>query len=274
MITTLIGTGCMKKVKPGYVGVKTRLYGSNKGVDSLAYSTGRYFLPFGVDMVTYPTFTTVYPFTQSTTEGSEVDEAFEFQTRESVKCNVDIGVQCKADPVKAYILYQTYRDDMESIIKKFMRNDIRDEIIKYASNTVFDSLSARGKIEMMKVINVNIKSKYLQYGLIVENITMLSDIRPPKEVTNGITAKIVASQKAMQRENELREAKAMAEKKVIEARADSESNKMKQISITPQIIEWEKLQVQKQFINKWNGAPPLYINGNGGNFNMLFSTGK
>jgi len=185
-----------------------------------------------------------------------------------------IGVQCKADPVKANILFQTYREDMESIIKKYLKSDVRDALNRHVSGLSVDSLYGSGKVTLMTGILKEIKAKYDSTGLIIENVTLLSDIRFPKEIQQGIVDKMSANQRAMQRENELREARAIADKKVIEAKAEAEANRAKMQTITPQLIEWERMQMTKAFIAKWNGSSvPQYLGGNS-NFNMLFNTGK
>ncbi len=270
IIILIILGSCVTKIPAGYVGVKVNLYGDDKGVQNKVVTPGRYFESINVDYYKYPTFTNMYPFTADATEGSELDESFNFQTKEGVKCNADIGVQCRADGAKANTLFQTYREDMQNVIKKYVRADIRDAMNKVVSNLSVDSLYSSGKVGLMTEITKSIQKKYEPTGLIIENVTLLSDIRFPKEITQGIVAKMTANQKAMQRENELREAKAMAEKKIIEAKAEAESNKAKVMTITPQIIEWERLQIQKQFVAKWDGkSVPQYMGGNG-NFNLLF----
>lgn len=274
LVAMLVSMGCMTKVKAGYVGVKVNLYGDEKGVQNKVVSAGRYFESLNVEYYKYPTFTNMYPFTATKDEGSPTDESFSFQTKEGVKCSADIGVQCKADPAKANVLFQTYREDMESIIKKYVRADIRDAMNKSTSELSVDSLYGMGKNTLMVKINKMVKAKYEGSGLIIENITLLSDIRFPQEITNGIVAKMGANQRAMQRENELREARAMADKKVIEANAEAMANRAKMQTITPQLIEWERMQMTKQFIDKWNGSSVPQYMGNGGNFNMLFNSGK
>lgn len=274
MVFILVAVASCVKIPAGYQGVKVKLYGDNKGIQNEVVGPGRYFEGIGIEYYKYPIFTNMYPFTLASTEGSVGDEAFYFQTKEGVKCNVDVGVQCKADPGKVNVLFNRYREPMVNIIKTYLRAEIRDAFNRNASVMTVDSLYSNGKISLINnVLNTVIK-KFEGSGLIIENVTFLSDIRFPEAIQQGIVDKMAASQRAMQRENELREARAMAEMKIIEAKAQADANRIKMTSITPQLIEWERLQLQKNFIEKWNGSSvPQYLAGNS-NFNLLFNAGK
>ncbi len=269
-----IGISSCVKIPAGYQGVKVKLYGDNKGIQNEVVGPGRYFEGIGIEYFKYPVFTNMYPFTQSAVEGSITDEAFYFQTKEGIKCNADIGVQCKADPGKVNVLFNRYREPMVNIIKTYLRAEIRDAFNRYASSMSVDSLYSNGKISLINHVLDTVTTKFSDSGLIIENITFLSDIRFPEAIQQGIIDKMAASQRAMQRENELREARAMAEKTVIQAKAQADANRIKMTSITPQLIEWERLQMQKNFIDKWNGSSvPQYLAGNN-QFNLLFNAGK
>lgn len=88
------------RVEAGWVAVKVHLLGDEKGNYEVA---GPGYHPIGVNLqyFRYPTFTKLYPFTQASTEGSPSDEAFYFQTKDGVKCNMDISIQAHANPEKA-----------------------------------------------------------------------------------------------------------------------------------------------------------------------------
>lgn len=266
---------CSTKVEAGYVAVRVNLYGDNRGVDNKVLGAGRYFDGIGYEFFKYPVFTNLYPFTKDKSEGSEEDEAFRFQSKEGVKCDADIGVQCYADSKNVNILFQKYRREMPFIIKNYLKADIRDALNKHVSGMSVDSLYGNGKITLMKNILAELQEQYKGSGIVIENITLLSDIRFPEEITKGIVSKMSANQRAMQRENELREAEALAKKKIIKAEAEASANRAKMQTITPQLVEWERLQIQRDFISKWNGSSvPQTIAGGSSNFNLLFNTGK
>lgn len=249
-------------VEAGYVGIKVYKLGGEKGVESEALKTGWHFQMWNEEIFTFPVFAKVYPFTLGNTEGSPVDEAFYFQTKDGVKCNVDLSVQCRADAEKVTILFQKYRQDMEEIIKKYLRNDIRNEIIKYASTMTVEDMYGEGKIKMFKTVEDNIKVIAAASGIIIDNISLLSDIRFPPEVETAIVAKIKAVQEALMRENEVQRARAEAEIKVVAAKAEADSIRLRQTAVTPILLEYEKVQVTREAVAKWNGGMPQYMMGN------------
>ena len=113
------------------------------------------------------------------------------------------------------------------------------------------------------------------YGLVVEKVYWIGELRLPDSVVASINAKIGATQKAQQRENEIQQARAEADIKIQEARGIAESTLMKakaqadanQLlakSITPELVQY-------QSIEKWDGRLPTY-SGTGANF--LFGVGK
>ena len=51
-------------------------------------------------------------------------------------------------------------------------------------------------------------------------------------------------------------AKGEAQITIERARAEAEANRLRATSITPQLLELEKLQIEKQRITKWNGNEP------------------
>jgi regulator of protease activity HflC (stomatin/prohibitin superfamily) len=99
----------------------------------------------------------------------------------------------------------------------------------------------------------------------IEKLTVVGSFRLPDPVLKALEAKIAATQKAMMKENELREAEAEAKKVVAKARGDAEgrlalaeaeakANYLVAKSLTPELVQWQALA-------KWNGALPQFTGG-------------
>ena len=89
-------------------------------------------------------------------------------------------------------------------------------------------------------------------------------------VIDALNRKIEATQRAEQRENELREAEAEAKKKIAQAQGQAkssvalakgkaEANRLLNSSISTQLIQWEKLELEKKALEKWNGILPTHM---------------
>ena len=252
IVLSAIGfTGCgYSKVPVGSIGVKVNLYGSNKGETKIV-STGGYWLGIGTEIYKYPTTQTQYAFTADSIEGSEVNEEFRFNVKGGITVAMDIGVIAYADPTMADTLYTNYRTDMETIMKKFVRQEIRNELISNAGNVTIDELTEGKLSEVMKTVEKNTKDKFAKLGLTIVSISPMNDVRYPKEIKDAIVSKIKATQVAMQKENELRTAEANA--KIVEANAKAEAmaNEAKKVSLNPALLEYERIQNERLMIEAW-----------------------
>jgi hypothetical protein len=78
-----------------------------------------------------------------------------------------------------------------------------------------------------------------------------SGLIPPESLVAAINAKNKAVQDKLKVQNEVEVAKAEAEKLVVTAEAEKKANELRNISLTPQILE-------SMWIEKWNGKLPVY----------------
>jgi regulator of protease activity HflC (stomatin/prohibitin superfamily) len=253
--------GCTM-VPPGEVGIKVYLLGQEKGVQQEVLTTGRYHIGVNQQLFLYPIFVKQYSFTKSPTEGRPTDEAFYFQTKDGNQENVDVAIQCQANPQKVSNLFVKYRTDMETIIYVNVRSYLRDLFNKYSSNLTVDELYGPAKMKMLASIQDELESTMGPDGLDIKAVSFLSNIRFPDSIEKSINDKNVAVQQAMQRENEVATAKAQADIKIAEARGEAESNRIKMTSITADTIKWQQVLNQQTAISKWDGKLPTYLTPN------------
>lgn len=86
--------------------------------------------------------------------------------------------------------------------------------------------------------------------MIIEQFGFIGAPRPPQSVIDALNAKVAATQLAMRTENELRAAKAEAEKTIAKARGEAEANRILTQSITPQLLQWRQLDITEKAIQK------------------------
>lgn len=261
MFIALLGLVTMScgRVDPGYVGVKVKTLGQNKGVEPVGLDVGRYWMGILYDLYTYPTFVNIYPFTLESTDGSELDEAFRFQSIEGITCNVDLAISAHADPQNAVKLFLTYRKEMVPIIKEMLRQDVNNYFVDYASKLRVDELYSAKKMDMLQYAKDQLIAKVAVNGIIIDDISYKSDIRFPQEVQNAIIAKIEAIQLATQKQNEIVQAEADAKKLVAKAQGEYEAklleakgNQALSQSITSALVQYN-------LSLKWNGVSPTYM---------------
>lgn len=254
VLALLTFTGC-QDVNVGEVGVKVFKLGGPKG-ETQVLGTGQYWMGYAEKLFVYPTTQHQYTFTEASTEGSPADEAFRFTAKGGAICTVDINVIAHADPSKADVLYKTWRTDMNTIIKNFVRQDIREALADIGGQYSVDDLIDGKQVELIKKVGSIVTEKNAGKGLEILSISLANNIRFDESVNQSIKMKIQAQQDLLQRQAELAKAEAEAKIKVTNAEAEAAANKAKMLQITPQLIEYERVQNEKAAIAKWDGTLP------------------
>lgn len=256
--------GC-SKVPAGNVGIKFYLLGQKKGTDYDELSPGRYWIGINEELYLFPTFTQNYVWTKDKAEGSPIDESITFQTKEGMSVNADVGITYRIEPNKASIIFERYKKGIDEITDVFLRNMVRDAFVTIASTKEIESVYGAGKASIIEEVTNMVKDQVNEIGIIIEKIYLVGDMRLSKSVIDALNNKMVATQRAQQRENELREAEAQAKKQVAEAEgqakailaiADAQANANKKLSnsITKDLVNYKAIE-------KWNGALPQ-VSGN------------
>lgn len=242
-------------VRAGNVGVLVNTMGAGKG-EIKKVGVGRYFLGVGEDIFIFPTFKQTATWTKSLTEGNPVDESLSFQTKEGMPINVDVGITYHLEEDKVVDLFRSYRRGADEITHIFLRNHIRDAMVRTAAPLSIEQVST-GRSAFMDTVKELVTEKVAPLGIVIEDIYLVNDFRYPELVRKAIDDKNAAIQRAQQRENELREteaeskkvaaqARGKAEAILAEAEAQSKANELLSKSITQQLIEIKKIE-------KWDG---------------------
>lgn len=256
-------TGCTN-VPSGYVGVKVYLLGGPKGVDTEVLGTGRYAIGVNEQLFLFPTFQQTYTWTASL-EDDKHDESISFQTKEGMQVNADVGISYSLDREKIPLIFQKYRRGVDEITDTFLRNNVRDAFTEASSTMTVESVYGEGKVDLMKQVLEKVRNTVGPIGIVVDDIYLVNSIRLPENVVKALNAKIEATQRAQQRENELREAEAEAKKNVAKAegeaaallataKAQADANTILAKSLTAELVELKRIE-------KWNGSVPQVLGG-------------
>ena len=123
----------------------------------------------------------------------------------------------------------------------------------------------KGKSEFISAVQQRVLTQTAELGIIVEKIYLIGELRLPPSVTASINAKIEATQKTSQRENEVAQSMAEADKKLAEAvgiassqlaiaKANSEA-----INLEGDALRNNPLVLELRKIEKWNGSVPQVV---------------
>jgi len=226
------------RIDAGHEGILIKQYGTDKGIQSVSLVSGRVFYnPWTEDVDEYATFVQTIdydPFTVNAKDGSEfiVDPTLSF--------NIIKGNSPR--------IYRKYRLGLDEVARTTILNYVKDAFrLQMNEYTTDEIVSNRKTFE--NAVQKTLSSVLYKEGFTLEQLT--SGLKYPQTIVNAVNAKNEAVQEAMRVENELRVTEAQAKKLIVSARAEKEANDLKQMSLTPMLI-------QQKFIDKWDGHTPLY----------------
>lgn len=264
VLSLVLMTAC-DNVPVGNVGILVHKLGGAKGVDSEELGVGRVWLGINDELFIFPTFTQNHVWTKDKTEGSPNDDSFTFQTKEGLNVNTDVGIAYHIDPTKITTVFQRYRKGADEITNSVLRNTVRDAFNKSASNVDIESVYGAGKAALMESVLKRVTDEMKPIGIEVENIFLVGNMRLPETVVEAINAKIGATQKAAQRENEVAQAKAEADKAIETARGEAQSKlaiakaEAEAIQLKGNALKDNPKLAELAAIEKWNGELPQYM---------------
>lgn len=243
-------------VPAGHVGVLVNLYGSDKGVQGQQVGPGRYWLGMNEQLFVFPTFTQTYTWSASHDEGSPTNESITFQSVEGLPINTDVGITYHVIPDKVPLLFQKYREGMDEITHTYLHNMVRDAMVEQASQLPVETIYGKGKADFITNVQGRVQAQVNDIGLVVEKVYFVGTLRLPDQVQTAIHAKIAATQKAEQRQNEI--AQAQAEQQIAITRATGEAQAIK---IRGDALRENPSLIQLEAVQKWDGHLPSVNSG-------------
>lgn len=266
LAAAILAAGC-SKVPAGNVGVKVYLLGGAKGVDVEELTPGRYWVGWNEELYLFPTFTQNYVWTRDIVEGSEENEELGFQTVEGLAVTADVGISYRIDPDKVPLIFQKYRRGIDEITDLYLRNMVRDSLVKNASNMKVEAVYGAGKTELIEKVQSDVIVQVKDLGIIIEKVYWIGELRLPENVMTAINAKIQATQMAEQRRNEVEQAKAEAQKARETAQGEADARltlakaEAESIRIRGEALKENPGLVQLSAVDKWNGMLPVTMLG-------------
>ncbi len=255
-------------IEPGYTGIKiNRLV--NRGVTREDIVTGFvFFNPIQSAVVVYPTFIQRVAWTQDLHEGAARNEELTFNTKDSVPVDIDVAVSYQLESNRVPDFYTKFRaDNIDSFTHGFLRDTTRNIVAQLGSEYTFDDINGSKKEEFLSKVGKTLGENVKTYGVVIQQFGLIGSLRPPKALLEAVNSKTQAIQKSIQVENEVRQAEAEAKKKIAIANGEAAANRALASSLDPKLLEWEKLQIMRQQIAKWDGKMPGVMGGG----NMLLN---
>ena len=265
------------RIGAGYVGVEVVLSGSQRGASEIPIRTGWVFYsPLRSQIIEFPTFVQTVKWTANLNEGRAQNEEMSYNSKEGMEIYSDVSLSYAIQPSRVPDFYVKYRvSDLETFTHGILRDIVRNSLNEVASTYNVEQIYGEQKAEFLNKVQALIQSKMDPVGVGIQQFGFIGAPRVPAVIAAAITNKAQAIQAAEQARNELAKTQAEAAKTVAQAegeakaavtraQGEAEANRIRQTSLTPQLLELRKIENQKALIDRWNGALPTVQTGNGG----------
>src|ERR1700681_3281002 len=278
LVLALLGVFLVRvtRIEAGHVGVEINLAGKQRGASEIPVRTGWVvYSPLSTQIIEFPTYVQTVKWTKDTSEGHPLNEEMGFNSKEGMEIFVDVSLSYAIEPTKAPDFYVKYRvGDLEMFTHGILRDIVRNSLNEVASTYVVEDIYGEGKAEFLHKVQGMIEQKVAPVGVSVQQFGFIGAPRVPTVIATAITAKAQAIQQAERARNELATTQAEAAKKIAEAEGDAKSlvtraqgeadaNRIRQNSLTPQLLELRRIENNRALIDKWNGALPTVQSGQG-----------
>lgn len=285
LIALGVGFSCAEKVPAGYIGI---IYSMNGGVSDETLNQGWHLVPPTKEVTLYSVGIEQSYLTSGKDGDSKDDDSFEVPSSDGKGLKVDLTFTYRYDAERVTDLFsrfkgQSGKEVRDSFIKPNIISWTKEVTAKYPVTDILGDERASLNIALSDYIS----EKFAPYGIIIENVSLI-DIDADDETRAQVQKKVNAQQelelakierqtatvqankdkevaliKAEQdketaeiaAEQEKIKAQGEADAMKIKAEAEAAANELVAKSLTPELIENNK-------ISKWNGKLPS-IQGSG-----------
>jgi regulator of protease activity HflC (stomatin/prohibitin superfamily) len=250
-------------IEPGNVGVVF-----NKMTGSLHTATqglvGK--VPFVTSVQSYPVSLRTYTMVQRGGEGSsEGDDSIDLPTKQGQHIRQDISVTYNTSEDKAAEVYRRFKgDNIGDIEATFIRRTIITVAQNLSGQMDLSELISTGRDKLQTEIENTLRTELDKAGFHLDKVN-LGASHLPAAIEEQMQNKMRAQQEAMQAEYTLQKEQTMAkaavakaqgeaDAKVVLAEGQAQANRKLQLSLTPMLIEYKKIET-------WNGELPQVTGG-------------
>jgi regulator of protease activity HflC (stomatin/prohibitin superfamily) len=235
-----------------------------------------FYSPLRSEIIEFPTFVQTVKWTRDLNEGRATNEEMSFNSKEGMEIYSDVSLSYAIEPRRVPDFYVKYRvSDLDAFTHGILRDVVRNSLNEVASTYSVEQIYGEQKAEFLGKVQALIQRKMEPVGVGIQQFGFIGAPRVPQVIAEAITSKAQAIQDAERARNELAKTQAEAAKTVAEAEGEAkaavtrangeaEANRIRQTSLTPQLLELRKIENQKALIDRWNGQLPTVQTGNGG----------
>lgn len=260
VIALIIGFTCIERVPAGYVGV---VYNMSGGIEDKTLGQGFHFVSPTKKVTTYSIGIEQSYLTATNKGDSKNDESFKIPTSDGKTVTVDLEFSYRFDAEKVPETFVHFKGRSgEDIKETFIKPKVIAWTQEVSANYPVTDIFGDKRTAINNDLDKYLKEKFEPYGIIIDTVNF-TNISVDKDTEQAIQKKVTAQQEyelaqieantAKINANKDKEVAAIeAEKVKIAAEAQAEANKKLAESMTPELIDKQKLE-------KWDGKLPQIV---------------
>ncbi len=200
---------------------------------------------------------------------NEAYEEMDVLSKNGLSIQVELSYRFNPEPDKIGYLHDEIGSDyVERIIKPEIRSATREVIGQYLPEELYSTKREAIQVEIFNKTKQAVSAKH-----IVLDAVLIRSVQLPDNLKNAIEQKLQEEQLAFQYEFKLDRERKEAERKIIEAQAKADANKILNASLTDKILKDKGIEATLELAESQNskiviigdggnGGLPLILNGN------------
>lgn len=176
------------------------------------------------------------------------EEKMTVLSNDGLKINMDITVRVNPVHDKIGELHEKFgKDYLTSLVKPEVRSSVRKIIGRYKPEELYSTKRDEVQQLIQKDLAESLAKNYIEL-----RATLIRDIALPDKVTAAIEDKLEAEQQAKKYEYTLEKERKEAERRVIEAQAKADANRILNASLTDKILKDKGIEATLKLSNSEN----------------------
>jgi regulator of protease activity HflC (stomatin/prohibitin superfamily) len=273
-IVVLVNVISVTRIGAGQVGVEVNLAGSQRGPSEIPVRTGWVFYsPLRTQIIDFPTYVQTVKWTKDVNEGHPLNEELVFNSKEGQEVRADVSLSYAIDSQKVPDFYVKYRvNDLDKFTHGILKDIVRNSLNEVASTYTLEDIYGENKAKFLRETRQRVQDQVTPVGVGIQQFGFIGKPRFTEAIEHAITQKTQAITEAESARNQLAVTQANVAKMVAEAegeakslieraRGEAEANRLRNASLTPQLLELKRLENDRARIEKWNGDVPRMVVG-------------
>ncbi|GAA4974895.1 prohibitin family protein [Algibacter aquimarinus] len=249
LIALVVLSSSCAVVRPGEAGVKQTLGKFSKTISTQGTI---FYNPFTSRVI------------KESTQTNNIKLILSLPTKEGLSVNSEISILYRLEQDKIPSILENLGQGYESIITSVFRSASSDVCAQFYAKDMHSGMRAKIEEEIKAKMLVNLEKQADGIELIA---VLMKSIQLPRGLASSIEQKLQAEQDAMRMEFIIQQAKLEADRKIIEATAERDSQKILAEGLTEEIIKLRSIEAFNKLSQSPNskviitdGKAPLLIN--------------